>query len=126
MNIAQRLRTLMESQKLSRSKLARELGVHTSTVSRWLDGKDVNTENLESLCKYFNCSLDYLADATGTKNAPTQDGEREIDDRKMKVSFFGGLADGLSDEKIDEYYDDARSYIGYKIMRDKEQGNKPD
>lgn len=123
MNIAQNLRKLMESQKLSNSKLARELGVHTSSVSRWLDGKDVNTENLELLCNYFNCSLDYLADSTDTKKAPTQEGEREIDDRKMKAAFLGGLADGLSDEEIDEYWDDARDYIGYKIQQKK---NKPD
>ena len=123
MNIAQNLRKLMESQKLSNSKLARELGVHTSSVSRWLDGKDVNTENLELLCNYFNCSLDYLADSTDTKKAPTQEDEREIDDRKMKAAFLGGLADGLSDKEIDEYWDDARDYIGYKIQQKK---NKPD
>lgn len=123
MNIAQNLRKLMESQKLSNSKLARELGVHTSSVSRWLDGKDVNTENLELLCNYFNCSLDYLADSTDTKKAPTQEDEREIDDRKMKAAFLGGLTDGLSDKEIDEYWDDARDYIGYKIQQKK---NKPD
>lgn len=123
MNIAQQLKHLMQERGLSSSKLAREIHVHTSTVSNWLDGKDVKTENLAALCEYFGCSLDYLADSTAeTKKAPT-DGEREIDDRKIKAAFLGGLADGLSDEEIDEYWDDARDYIGYKIQQKK---NKPD
>ena len=105
MNIAQRLRNLMESQKLSNSKLARELGVHTSSVSRWLEGKDVSTENLELLCKYFNCSLDYLADATDTKKAPTQEGERP----KSKLRSIARLEDSKitpeQDEQIADYID---------------------
>jgi len=123
MNIAQSLKALMSERKLSNSKLAREIHVHTSTVGNWLDGKDVKAENLETLCEYFGCSLDYLVGADGAKKAPTQEGEREIDDRQMKAAFLGGLADGLSAEEIDEYWDDARDYIGYKIQQKK---NKPD
>lgn len=78
MNIAQSLKALMSERKLSNSKLAREIHVHTSTVGNWLDGKDVKAENLETLCEYFGCSLDYLVGADGGKKAPTQEGEREI------------------------------------------------
>ena len=79
MNIAQQLKHLMKERGLSSSKLAREIHVHTSTVSNWLDGKDVKTENLAALCEYFGCSLDYLADSTAeTKKTPIPEGEREI------------------------------------------------
>ena len=122
MNIAQNLKKLMDNRGLSNSRLAREIHVHTSTVSNWLEGKEVKAENLTALCEYFGCSLDYLAGTTAEK-APTQEGEREIDDRKMKAAFLGGLADGLSEEEIDEYWDDARDYIGYKIQQKK---SKPD
>lgn len=60
MNIAQPLSELIESQKISRSKLARSIGVHTSTVSNWLDGKDVKPDNLSALCAYFNRSPSYF------------------------------------------------------------------
>ena len=122
MNIAQNLKKLMDNRGLSNSRLAREIHVHTSTISNWLEGKEVKAENLTALCEYFGCSLDYLAGTT-TEKAPTQEGERDIDDRKIKAAFLGGLADGLSDEEIDEYWDDARDYIGYKIQQKK---NKPD
>ena len=116
----------MQERGLSSSKLAREIHVHTSTVSNWLDGKDVKTENLAALCEYFGCSLDYLADSTAeTKKTPTSEGGHEIDDRKMKAAFLGGLANGLSDEQIDGYWEDARNYIGYKIQQEKKKNRKP-
>ena len=80
MNIAQPLRKLMDERKLSNSKLAREVGVHTSTVSNWLDGKEVKAENLTALCTYFGCSLDYLAGKMEeAKKAPTPKSERDVD-----------------------------------------------
>lgn len=80
MNIAQSLKSLMSERKLSNSKLAREIHVHTSTVGNWLDGKDVKAENLETLCEYFGCSLDYLVGADGAKKAPdlTEKDRRDV------------------------------------------------
>ena len=76
MNIAQSLQQLLTSSGISRSKLAREIGVHTSTVSNWLDGKEVKAENLSALCAYFGCSLDYLAGQTAqAEKAPSENGE---------------------------------------------------
>lgn len=66
MNIAEPLKRVMEEKGISRSRLAREIGVHTSTVSNWLEGKDVKLENLATLCAYFERSMDYFAeDGTG-------------------------------------------------------------
>lgn len=106
----------MESQKLSNSKLARELGVHTSSVSRWLEGKDVSTENLELLCKYFNCSLDYLADATETKKAPTQEGERQISDDDIMFALWGD-----SDDVDKDDLDDVKRYAAFVRERKKKK-----
>lgn len=81
MNIAQRLQELIDSSGISRSRLAREIGVHTSTVSNWLDGKEVKAENLSTLCSYFGCTLDYLAGQIPEKEiAPvlTKKDERDI------------------------------------------------
>ena len=118
MNIAQPLRKLMDERKLSNSKLAREVGVHTSTVSNWLDGKEVKAENLTALCTYFGCSLDYLAGKMEeTKKAPTQDGERGIDEQNLKVAFFRGADPTLTDEEIDDMWDDAKDLRDLLIMK---------
>lgn len=99
MNIALQLQELLESKGVSRSKLAREIGVHTSTVSNWLEGKDVKSENLATLCSYFNCSLDYL---TGTieekQKTPILTKKDERDIAKKLDEMLGQL--GGSDEAL--------------------------
>ena len=97
MNIAQNLRKLMEDRKLSSSRLAREIHVHTSTVSNWLDGKEVKAENLEALCKYFGCTLDYLAGTT--EKAPADDGEREITMDDFTYAMHNESGDLTDDDK---------------------------
>lgn len=99
MNIAQRLQELLESRGISRSRLAREIGVHTSTVSNWLDGREVKAENLTALCSYFGCTLDYLAgQISGQEKALPPEGERKVE---MSPAFFR-LKQGLEPYDISE------------------------
>lgn len=63
MNIAQKLQELLTESGISRSRLARELGVHTSTVTNWIEGRPATSKHLAAICAFFGCSLDYL---TGT------------------------------------------------------------
>ena len=60
MNIAQPLRKLMDERKLSNSKLAREVGVHVSTVTNWKDGANPKIEHLKLVADYFGVTVDYL------------------------------------------------------------------
>lgn len=116
MNIAQQLKHLMQERGLSSSKLAREIHVHTSTVSNWLDGKDVKTENLAALCEYFGCSLDYLADSTvETKKAPT-DGERKVSDDDIMFALWGD-----SDDVDKDDLDDVKRYAAFVRERKKKK-----
>lgn len=105
----------------SPSAVALEIGIEKSTVTRWKQGKSQTDANIRKVADYFGVPVSEL---TGEKEkAPTQEGEREIDDRQMKAAFLGGLANGLSDEEIDEYWDDARDYIGFKIQQKKNRSN---
>jgi len=117
MNIAQQLQILMNSNKISRSALARQIGVHTSTVSNWLDGKDVKTENLDALCAYFNCSMDYLVGKTNqTKKAPTGKGERPVSEDDIKFALFNGDVDEITDEM----YEDVKRFA--QFIKEKKNG----
>lgn len=94
MNIAQKLQELLAKNNISRSKLAREIDVHTSTVSNWLDGKDVKSENLSTLCAYFNCSLDYLTGTTPKKEkTPVLNEKDERDIARDVERIMGNLED---------------------------------
>lgn len=56
-----RLKELREERKLSQNDLARELKISTACISRWEKGLRVpNIESIMLLCKYFDCSADYL------------------------------------------------------------------
>ena len=114
---------LCERKGVSPNKALTDCGISRTSTAKWREGAIPRGVTLQKLADYFGVTTDYLLTGEETKKAPTQAGEREIDDRQMKAAFLGGLADGLSAEEIDEYWDDARDYIGYKIQQKK---NKPD
>lgn len=108
---------------VSKQKACVDCGFSRTAWNKWKSGALPNGDGLQKLADYFGVTTDYLLTGDETKKAPTDDGERSLDDRKIKAAFLGGLADGLSDAEIDEYWDDARDYIGYKIQQKK---SKPD
>ncbi len=58
---AERLQILLNESGISKNKLADICGVTSSTVSKWLlHGQLPKPQVAINLCKYFNCSLDYL------------------------------------------------------------------
>ena len=115
--------SLCEKKSVSPNKALTDCKISRTSTAKWREGATPRGVTLQKLADYFGVTTDYLLTGEETKKAPTQEGEREIEDRKMKVAFLGGLADGLSDKEIDEYWDDARDYIGYKIQQKK---NKSD
>lgn len=122
MNIAQQLQKLLASANISRSKFAREIGVHTSTVSNWLDGKDVKAENLEAICLYFNCSLDYLTGKISkTEKVPTRiekDRHNAVQNELTDFQFalYGEMRE-LDDEDVEELLRDARRMKELRELR---------
>lgn len=64
--VAERLKELLEAEKLSQYALAKHLGISPSTVCNWLNGKkEPSIESLWKLADYFDVSVDYLI---GRKN----------------------------------------------------------
>lgn len=117
--------SLCQDRGIRGGKMCVDLGLSKSLMTDLKSGrkKGITAETAQKIADYFSVSVDRVLNGPETEKAPTQEGEREIDDRKMKAAFLGGLADGLSEEEIDEYWDDARDYIGYKIQQKK---SKPD
>lgn len=62
------LRKLRESKKQTQLNLAMQVDVQQETISSYENGKTTPTmETLIKLCKYYNCSADYLLDLTDVK-----------------------------------------------------------
>ena len=123
--IVSRINGLLAEKGISKRDFYRDCGITSASYSLWNTGKTTpRMKNLEVIANYLETTTDYLLTGLGEKEkAPTQEGDREIDDRQMKAAFLGGLANGLSDEEIDEYWDDARDYIGFKIQQKKNRSN---
>ncbi len=72
-SFANRLRTLRENRRLSKSALARELGVSTTCVWNWEEGNtEPRPENLAALSKVLNAPIDYLQHGSDWNGAPLQ------------------------------------------------------
>lgn len=59
--VAKRIKSLMESEKLTQMQLAHAINVGQSSVSDWLNTKsEPSIENLWKLADFFDVSVDYL------------------------------------------------------------------
>lgn len=57
----ERLRELLNTQKISQAQLIRELPVSSAVPYKWLSGKNFpSMESLIRLAQYLDCSVDYL------------------------------------------------------------------
>lgn len=66
-NLGERLTELMLMENIDTASLAKELGVHATTIQRWRKGtKCLCLSNLLKLADHFHCSLDFLAGRTDT------------------------------------------------------------
>ena len=60
MGFAKNLCGLMQKQGVSSYKLAKDIGVHTSTISNWRDGRSPQLEHLRRVADYFGVTVDEL------------------------------------------------------------------
>lgn len=64
--VVERIRELMNEEKLNQVKLAEKIGVKQNTISAWLLGKkEPSITSLWLLADYFNVDIDYIV---GRKN----------------------------------------------------------
>ena len=75
MSYAANLCKLMENKKVSSYKLARDIGVHTSTVSNWKEGKKPKVDHLVLVADYFGVTVDYLLRDDDSTQEVRKDGQ---------------------------------------------------
>lgn len=113
-----KLRELRKNCGLTMKELGAEIGVAESTISQYETGKrQPDYETLLKLGEFFGVSVDYLLTGDENKKAPTQEGERGIDEQNLKVAFFRGADPTLTDEEIDDMWDDAKDLRDLLIMK---------
>lgn len=111
-----RLRELRHQKRLSQAELAKNIGIAQNTLSYWEQGKyDIDTDSLQKLADYFECSVDYLLCRSETPWP-----QIDINKQKLVSGLFAGL-DGLLGSRILERrkmlgmtQEDLASRLGYK------------
>lgn len=58
------------------------------------------------------------------QKAPTQDGERGIDEQNLKVAFFRGADPTLTKEDMDAMWEDARAFRDFIVAKRKREKEK--
>ena len=59
--VSERIKYLMDIEKISQYGLSKKIGVWESTISNWLNGKkEPSIESLWKLADYFDVSVDFL------------------------------------------------------------------
>lgn len=97
------------------SKVVTEVGLKKSAVTRWKASGNPTDATVQKIADYFDVPVSELA---GEKEkAPTQEGERGIDEQNLKVAFFRGADPTLTDEEIDDMWDDAKDLRDLLIMK---------
>lgn len=95
MNIADKLKELLEEKAVTPYRVAKEIGVSQTTIKNWVTGYTAPKErHIKALADYFGITTDELL---GKEKQPT-DGELS-GVRKDLMDF----ADTLTDEKIEKY-----------------------
>lgn len=110
-----RIYDLCQKSGISVGKMCNELGISRGNLTELKMGriKTLKSENLSKIAGYFGVSIDYLL-GQETEKAPTPEGERRVSDDDLKAAFYNGYADDLSEEEIDELWEDAKEYARFK------------
>ena len=59
--VGQRIKELMNEERINQTTLAKKIGVKQNTISSWvLNKKEPNINSLWLLADYFNVDIDYL------------------------------------------------------------------
>lgn len=95
MNIADKLKELLEEKSVTPYRVAKEIGVSQTTIKNWVTGYTAPKErHIKALADYFGITTDELL---GKEKQPT---EGELSGIRKDLMDF---ADTLTDEKIEKY-----------------------
>lgn len=104
--------------------MCNDLGMSRSTMTELRKGrvKTLKLEKASKIADYFGVSIDYLL-GTEKEKFPAETSEG-IDDEDIKVAFYGGYKDALSEDDIEALWNDAKEYIMFKAEQKKKgKGN---
>lgn len=97
MNIADKLKELLEEKAVTPYRVAKEIGVSQTTIKNWVTGYTAPKErHIKALADYFGITTDELL---GKEKQPTKNGELHSANKKLME-----LSRTLSPEEAEKVY----------------------
>lgn len=82
---------LCEKKGVSPKKATEDIGLSNSITTKWKKtGATPKGDTLQRIADYFGVTTDYLLTGEETKKAPTQEGEREIENPDIRMIARAG------------------------------------
>lgn len=120
-----RIMSLCEEKGVSGYRMCKDIKIQPSILTDLKMGRQsgLSAKNADKMAAYFGVSVGFLL-GTETKKAPTQDGERGIDEQNLKVAFFRGADPTLTKEDMDAMWEDARAFRDFIVAKRKREKEK--
>ena len=121
-----RIASLCSNKGIRPGKMCNDLGISRGSIGDLKKGRreGISIKTATKIADYFGVTTDYLLTGDETKKAPTQDGERGIDEQNLKVAFFRGADPTLTKEDMDAMWEDARAFRDFIVAKRKREKEK--
>ena len=116
-DIVDRMFRLVDTKFKEQKDFAAAIGVDASHISRWRNRKSSSyVKRLEKISRVLGVTPQYLLSGDKSKEDATSHKNKSVsvNEDDLKASFFEGGED-LSQEEMDELWEDAKDYIQYKL-----------
>lgn len=118
MDIVDRIFELVDEKFKEQKDFASALGVPAPRVSEWRKRKSASYQRcLAKIADVLNTTTEYLLTGEGPKKRgarPLASESAPVSEASLKAAFFEGGED-LTQEEMDELWEDAKDYIQYKL-----------
>lgn len=116
--VTKRIESVLSEKGISKKEFYDACGLTSSAYSQWNTGKTSPSKKaLHKVSDFLGLNYEWLTTGDGEKEKAPTDGEREIDEQNLKVAFFRGADPTLTDEEIDDMWDDAKDLRDLLIMK---------
>lgn len=120
---------LCKDMGISESKAAESIGLNRAAVAKWKKGAVPAGATLQRFADFFGVTTDYLLGSdqkempTGITGEQTQTMTADISEKDIRAAFFNGADPTLTEEEMDAMWEDAKSYMHFKLEQRRKQKN---
>lgn len=92
--ITLRIDSVLSEKGISKKEFYEKCGITSAAYSQWNTGKtEPKASSLKRISAFLNTNYEWIKFGTGQKEAPAQEGERQISDSDIKFALFGDTAE---------------------------------